>query len=347
MSKTRPMAIVTSPGRIEFQDRPLPTPGPFEVQIKVKAVSICGSDLHIFKGAHPAAPLPVPAGHEIAGEVEVVGSRAGKLKPGDRVAVEPVIVCDECYFCQRGEYSLCQNISFQYRKGQGGFTTHFIAHERWVHPLPAGLSYAEGALVEPLSVALHAIKRSCLEVGDNCAIFGAGAIGLLLLMLFKTTGGGDAFMVDVQDHRLRKAIELGAVAVFNNQDGNSVEQIIQRTGGLGVERAFEAVGINLTLVQALQTLKKGGMAVLLGLFEDPEVSIPANIFVQKEVSLTGSQGYCWDFQGALKLLADKRVNLKPLITHQVPLAQVQDAFDLLMDPHNEAIKVVVRVGEED
>lgn len=154
-------------------------------------------------------------------------------------------------------------------------------------------------------------------------------------------------MVDVQDHRLRKAIELGAVAVFNNQDGNSVEQVIQRTGGLGVERAFEAVGINLTLVQALQTLKKGGMAVLLGLFEDPEVSIPANIFVQKEVSLTGSQGYCWDFQGALKLLADKRVNLKPLITHQVPLAQVQDAFDLLMDPHNEAIKVVVRVGEED
>lgn len=345
MSRTRPMAIVTSPGIIEIQDRPLPKPGPYDVQIKVKAVSICGSDLHIFKGAHPAAPLPVPVGHEIAGEVEIVGSRVGKLKPGDRVAVEPVIVCDECYFCRRGEYSLCQNISFQYRVGQGGFTTHFIAQDKWVHPLPTGLSYAEGALVEPLSVALHALKKSRLEVGDNCAIFGAGAIGLLLLLILKTTGGGDTFVVDVQDHRLRKALELGASAAFNNLEVNAVEQIIQLTGGLGVERAFEAVGINLTLVQALQSLRKGGIAVLLGLFEIPEVTIPANIFVQKEIVLTGSQGYCWDFQGALKLLADKRVDLKPLITHQIPLAQVQDAFDLLMDPHNEAIKVVVYVNE--
>ena len=345
MPETRPMAIVTSPGIIEFQDRALPTLGPDEVQIKVKAVSICGSDLHIFKGAHPAAPLPVPVGHEIAGEVEKVGNSVSKLKPGDRVAIEPVIVCEECHFCLRGEYSLCENISFQYRKGQGGFTPLFIAKEKWVHSLPDNLSFSEGALVEPLSVALHAIKKSNLGVGDNSAIFGAGAIGLLLLMLLKTTGGGDAFVVDVQDHRLQKALDLGAAAVFNNLEGKTVEQIIQRSGGLGVERAFEAVGINLTLVQALQTLKKGGMAVLLGLFETPDVSIPANIFVQKEISLAGSQGYCWDFQGALKLLADQRVDLKPLITHKIPLTQVQDAFDLLMDPQNEAIKVVVNVDE--
>jgi len=345
MRDTRPMAIVTSPGKIEFQDCPLPPLGPDAVQIKVKAVAICGSDLHIFKGLHPAAPLPVPAGHEIAGEVEKVGNSVSKLKPGDRVTIEPVIVCGECYFCQRGEYNLCQNISFQYRNGQGGFTPIFIAQEKWVHSLPANISYGEGALVEPLSVALHAIKKSNMGVGDNCAIFGAGAIGLLLLKLFKTTGGGDAFVVDVQDHRLNKALDLGATAVFNNLQGNIVEQIVLLSGGLGVDKAYEAVGINLTLIQALQTLKKGGRAILLGLFETQEVSIPANIFVQKEISLTGSQGYCWDFQGALKLLADKRVLLKPLITHQVPFAQVQDAFDLLLDPRNEAIKVVVNVDE--
>lgn len=345
MSKTRPMAIVTAPGKIEFEDRPLPELGPGDVQIKVKSVSICGSDLHIYKGAHPAVQLPVPAGHEIAGEVEKVGDGVSKVKPGDRVAIEPVIVCGQCYFCQRGDYSLCQNISFQYRQGQGGFTPHFVTQEQWVHALPAGLSYAEGALVEPLSVALHAIKKSDLGVGDSSAIFGAGPIGLLLLMLVKTTGGGDAFVVDVQQHRLQSALDLGATAVFDNLEGDVVEQIIQRTDGLGVERAFEAVGLNLTLVQALQALKKGGLAILVGLFEKPDVAIPANIFVQKEISLTGSQGYCWDFQGALKLLADKRVDLNPLITHQVPFAQVQEAFDLVMDPHNEAIKVVVNVDE--
>ena len=343
MPDTRPMAIVTAPGVIEFQDRPLFAPGPDEVQIKVKAVSICGSDLHIFKGAHPAAPLPVPAGHEIAGEVAQVGERVRKVKPGDRVTIEPVIVCGTCAYCQRGEYSLCEKISFQYRVGQGGFTTHFTAREKWVHLLPAALSYSEGALVEPLSVALHAVKKSNLRVGDNSAIFGAGAIGLLLLMLLKATGGGDVAMVDVQDHRLQKALELGATVVFNNLEGSSVEQIVQQSGGLGVERAFEAVGINLTLVQALQSVKKGGMVVLLGLFEKPDLAIPANIFVQKEITLTGSQGYCWDFQGALKLLADQRIDLKPLITHQMPLAQVQDAFDLLMDPKNEAIKVILNV----
>jgi threonine dehydrogenase-like Zn-dependent dehydrogenase len=339
------MAIVTSPGEIEFQDRPLPALEPDEVHIKVKAVSICGSDLHIFKGAHPAAPLPVPAGHEIAGEVEKIGKEVRKLKPGDRVAIEPVIVCDECYFCQRGEYSLCEQISFQYREGQGGFTPDFIAQERWVHKLPPDLSYAEGALVEPLSVALHALKKSNLGIGDSSAIFGAGAIGLLLLMLIKATGGGDTYVVDVQDHRLRRALDLGASAAFNNLEGETVEKIIQETGGLGVSRAFEAVGINLTLVQALQTLRKGGLAILLGLFETTEVSIPANIFVQKEISFTGSQGYCWDFQGALKLLAEKQIDLKPLITHELPLNQIQEAFELLMDPQNEAIKVIVKIDE--
>ncbi len=162
-------------------------------------------------------------------------------------------------------------------------------------------------------------------------------------MLLKATGGGDVAVVDVQGHRLQKALELGAAAVFNNLEGSSVAQIVQQSGGLGVEHAFEAVGINLTLVQALQSVRKGGMVVLLGLFEKPDLVIPANIFVQKEITLMGSQGYCWDFQGALKLLADKRIDLKPLITHQMPLAQVQDAFDLLMDPKNEAIKVVVNV----
>jgi 2-desacetyl-2-hydroxyethyl bacteriochlorophyllide A dehydrogenase len=345
MPKTRPMAIVTAPGKIEFKGYPLPELGKNDVQINVKAVSICGSDLHIFKGAHPAAPLPVPAGHEIAGEVEKVGAGVSKVKPGDRVAIEPVIVCEQCYFCQRGEYSLCQNISFQYRIGQGGFTPYYIAQEKWVHPLPANISYAEGALVEPLSVALHAVKMSKLGVGDSSAIFGAGAIGLLLLMLIKTTGGGDVFIVDVQDHRLKKAHELGATAVFNNLEVDAVENIVQCSAGLGVERAFEAVGINQTLVQALQTLRKGGMAILLGLFETADVSIPANIFVQKEISLSGSQGYCWDFQGALKLLEDRRIDLKTLITHQIPLAQVQDAFDLLMDPQNEAIKVIVTIED--
>lgn len=342
---TRPMAIVTHPGVIEFQDRPLPELGLNDVQIRVKAVSICGSDLHIFKGKHPAAPLPVPVGHEISGMVEKIGVEVSKLQLGDRVAIEPVIACGKCHFCQRGQYHLCTQISFQYRQGQGGFTPNFIVSEEWAHLLPDNVSYAEGALVEPLSVAVHAVTKSGIGLGNTSAIFGAGAIGLLLLQLIRLSSGGNTFVVDIQDHRLRTAEELGATVGLNNLSVDAIQEIFELTGGLGVDFAFEAVGLEVTLVQALKALKKGGSAVLVGLFEKPEINLPANIFVQKEIGLLGSQGYCWDFQTALTLLAGGHLNLDRLITHQLPLAQLADAFDLLMDPQSEAIKVVIKLDE--
>ncbi len=343
MSKSRPMAIVTKPGKIEFLDRPLPVLGSYDVQVHVKAASICGSDLHIFKGKHPAVALPVPIGHEIAGVVEEIGDEVTRVKPGDRVTIEPVVVCGVCYFCQRGQYHLCTDISFQYRQGQGGFTPQFVAQEKWVHRLPEGLSFEEGALVEPLSVAVHALKKSKIVFGNHSAIFGAGAIGLFLLQLIRMAGGGDVYVVDIQEFRLQTAAKLGASDVFNNRSTEVIAEIVERTGGLGVDLAFEAVGLELTLVQSLKVLKKGGMAILVGLFEKAEVSIPANIFVQKEITLAGSQGYCWDFEDALKILEDRRLVLKPMITHEFALAHIQDSFELLMQPGNEAIKVVVLI----
>lgn len=341
MPETRPMAIVTQPGKVEVLERPLPEVAADELRIKVKAVTICGSDLHIFKGKHPAAPLPVPAGHEIAGEVEQVGTRVKRYQPGDKVVVEPVIACGECYFCRRGQYHLCTDISFQYRRGQGGLTTRFIAQEKWVHPMPQNISFAEGALIEPLSVALHALKKSELHMGDSSVIFGAGAIGLFLLQLIQAAGGGETFVVDVQKFRLAAARQLGAAAVFNNLEQDVIGQLMERTGNMGVDKAFEAVGLNTTLVQALQSLKKGGRAILLGLFEQPDAKIPANLFVQKEIGLLGSQGYCWDFQAAIRLIEQDKLDLKAMLTHEFPLSQVQQAFEVLMDPKSQAIKVAI------
>lgn len=340
---TRPMAVVTQPGVIEFQEKPMPDLGTHDVRIRVKAVSICGSDLHIFKGKHPAAPLPVPVGHELSGVVDRIGSEVTKFKTGDRVAIEPVIACGNCHFCQRGQYHLCTQISFQYRVGQGGFTPYFFVPEKWAHKLPDDVSFAEGALVEPLSVAVHAVTKSRIDMGDTSAIFGAGAIGLLLLQLIRISGGGDVFVVDVQEQRLQMASELGAKHLLDNLSSDTIAEIMELTAGLGVDYSFEAVGLEVTLVQALQALKKGGAAVLVGLFEQPEIKIPANIFVQKEIKLLGSQGYCWDYQTALTLLAEEKINLKSMITHEFPSAQLQDAFNTLMDPQAGAIKVVINM----
>jgi len=342
MSATRPMAFITEPGKIEFRDVPVPELGPEDVLIAVKAAAICGSDLHIFKGKHPAVALPVPVGHEVAGEVTQVGAQVTKLEPGDRVTVEPVIVCGECFFCKRGDYHLCSEISFQYRQGQGGLTTHFVANQQWVHRLPEGMPYTQGALLEPLSVAVHAVSKANVGLGDTIAVFGAGAIGLLLLQLVRVAGAGEIYVVDIQPHRLEAAASLGAQAL-DNASGDVVSEIYARTAGLGVECAFEAVGLASTLRQTLTVLRKGGQAVLIGLFEKGEILIPANIFVQKEISLAGSQGYCWDFQTAIKLVTQGRIDLAKLITHQFSLAETQVAFDTLMAPQEQAMKIVIKV----
>ena len=343
MTPTYPMAIVSAPGKVEFQEKSLPELLPKEVLIGVKASSICGSDLHIFKGKHPSAPLPVAVGHELSGEVLRIGNGVSRLREGDRVVVEPVITCGQCYFCQNGEYNLCTQISFQYRKGQGAFAPYFIAKEDWVHRLPEGISYEEGALIEPLSVSLHAFKKGNLLPGHTVAIFGAGAIGLMLLLLIRRSGAGEVFVVDVQDYRLNKAKLFGATTIFNNSKEEAVPRIMEKTSHFGVDRAFEAVGLESTLVQALKVLKKGGSSIVVGIFEEQEVKIPVNLFIQKEISLTGSQGYCWDFQSALKLLEKGEIHLKEMITHVLPLSSVQKGFELLMDPKNEAIKVVIKV----
>ena len=200
MDNTRLMAVVTDPGVISLQSVPLPSLKPTEVKIAVKAVTICGSDLHVFKGKHPSVQLPIPVGHEISGEITEIGDSVTDAKVGDRVAVEPVIVCNQCVYCKQGDYHLCTKISFQYRQWQGGLTPFFIADQRWVHKLPEKLSYTEGALLEPLAVAVHAVRKAKIPLGGSVAIFGDGAIGLLVLQACRAAGAGDIYLAGISDH---------------------------------------------------------------------------------------------------------------------------------------------------
>ena len=340
--KTYSMAVVTAPGKIDFQERALPSLSEKDVIIQVKAAAICGSDLHIFKGKHPSAPLPAAVGHELAGQVLEVGKAVTRIAEGDLVTVEPVIACGKCESCQRGQYHLCAEISFQYRQGQGGFAPFFVVNENRVFKLPAGMTCAEGALVEPLSVALHAVKKSGIRLAHSCAIFGAGAIGLLVLMLAQRVTGGRIWVADIHPLRLQKALELGAWRAINNRLEDAVQVILDETGKLGVDHSFEAVGLEMTLIQALQAVKKGGAATLLGIFENPQVNIPANLIVQREITLRGSQGYNWDFQDSLTLLENAALDLKPLITHRLPLEKLQEGFEILLDPALGAVKVLIQ-----
>ncbi len=337
---TYPMAFIPEAGKIEFRDMPLRDPEPQEVMIKVRTAAICGSDLHIFKGKHPSASLPVAVGHELAGEVVRVGSEVNEFAEGDRVTVEPLIACGSCHYCQRGEYHLCTNISFQYRKGQGAFAAYFYAPVNRTYKLPPSVSFEEGTLIEPLSVALHAVKKSGIRIGQSSAVIGAGAIGLLVAMLLDQLTGTKPFVADINDFRVQKAIDLGAHGIFIRRGEDVKETIMSFTAKLGVDQAFEAVGVEATLVQALEVIKKGGKVTLLGIFEEPTPRIPINLFVQREICLAGSQGYAWDFPDAINLVVLGRIQLSALITKRLPLDQLQKGFDLLCQPGNSQIKLL-------
>jgi len=196
-------------------------------------------------------------------------------------------------------------------------------------------------LIEPLSVALHAVKKSGVSIGQSSAVIGAGAIGLFVSLILKNLTGVKPFISDLNDFRIQKAVELGLFGIFPHRGEDVSQTIMSHTGQLGVDHAFEAVGREATLTQALQLIKKGGSVTLLGIFEDPNPTIPINLFVQREISLGGSQGYVWDFQDSINLVASGQIKAGELITSRLPLSQLQKGFELLAQPGNNEIKVLL------
>lgn len=339
------MAMVTHLRTVEFVSREIPRPAGDEVLLKVEACAICGSDLHVFHDRHPFVSLPSAIGHEISGTVVETGDEIRGLQEGDLVVVEPVISCGRCVACLRGRYHLCENITFHYREGQGGFAQFFMARERWLHPVPDGVDPDLAALAEPLAVVLHAIGKAGLKTGDPVCIFGDGPIGLLLTAALQVTLTDRIFMVGHRSTRLDMARELGAMDVWNSRIVAPEEiraRILDKTDGQGANGVFEATGSETALRVSLSTLKKGGTAVLLGLHEGNAKGIDANIIIQKELSVRGSQGYCWDFPAAMRLLNSHPHVFGSLITHTLSLKRLQKAFEILSEREEKTGKIIIR-----
>jgi len=339
--RTGRMAVVTRPEVVEFRSVKIPSMKDDQVLIKVKASAICGSDLHIYRGRHPSAPLPCTFGHELCGEVVEVGEKVHMVKVGDRVCVEPLITCGHCYYCLRGQYNYCVNLKLKYRSGEGAFSDYYIASERWVHILKENISYEEGCLMEPLAVAVHAGRKALISPGDSAAIFGDGAIGLMLLQIVRSWGVYPAILVGIIDKNLELAATLGASRTINARKLDPVKEILASTEGLGVDASFEAVGLNTTFNQCVSSLKNGGRAVIAGVFEEPLVPEDLRFELAKEKQIIGTSSYRWDFESAIDLVHKGIVHLKPLITHTFPLSELKTALEKKSNAQSGAIKIVM------
>ena len=330
---------IYEPFKTRFLQRTISQIADDEVLIRIRASAICGSDLHIARGRHPSAPLPCTIGHEFSGEVAAVGGSVTKVAPGQRVTVEPCIVCGTCEACRRGEYAYCEHISYTYRRGDGAMADYIAIKEPYVYALPDYLTYETGALMEPLSVATHAVRRADIGLGDSVLIIGAGAIGMLVAAMCRQSGAQQIIIADVSDARLDIALQMGATEAVNSGKCDLEQEVGRLTNGRGVDKSFECVGLESCFHQAVNTLRHNGTATVIGIYENQDLHFAPARLITHEIRIQGSQGYCWDFPVAIATA--RNIPLEKLITHRFPLSELQTALDTALDKNSGSIKVLL------
>ena len=337
--------VLTEYGHLELNDRPAPAPGPGEVLIRVAACGICGSDVHGYDGSSGRRIPPIVMGHEAAGTVVSSGAGASRFKAGDRVTFDSTVCCGACDFCARGEINLCDRREVvgvscgEYRR-DGAFAEYIAVPERIVYPIPDNLSFAEAAMLEPVSVALHAVAVSDMAGGETALVVGSGMIGLLTMQAAFAAGCSRVFVADIDATRLELARSMGASAVIPHTGAALVRECLQLTDGVGVDVAFEAVGRDETVNVAIDATRKGGTITLIGNVT-PAVKIPLQKVVSRELRLQGTAASAGEYPQAIELISSGRIQVKPLITEVAGLAEGPRWFDRLHSREPNLMKIVL------
>ncbi|AKP46451.1 2,3-butanediol dehydrogenase [Bacillus smithii] len=336
--------------RVEEVEEPKVEKG--KVKIQVEWAGICGSDLHEYvagpifipvKEPHPISKdvAPIIMGHEFSGRVVEVGEGVTKVKVGDPVVVEPILRCGKCPACKQGKYNLCENLGFHgLAGGGGGFSEYTVVDEYMVHKMPEGLSFEQGALVEPAAVALHAVRSSKIKAGDKAAVFGTGPIGLLVIEALKAAGASEIYAVEVSEERLQKALELGATVVINPKNEDPVQKLLELTDG-GVDVSFEVTGVPAVLQQAVDSTAFEGETVIVSIWEKEANLLPNNI-VLKERNVKGVIAYRDIFPAVMNLMKQGYFPAEKLVTKKIKLDQiVEEGFEKLIKEKDQ-VKILVK-----
>jgi len=314
-----------APRDLRLHDEPMPKPRQGEALVHIEAVGICGSDLHWFSEAgigDARLQKPLVLGHEFAGVI------AEGPRRGERVAVDPSISCNACEFCSQGNPNLCENLRFAGHGVEDGALQEYLAWpEQCLFPLPDSLSYADGAMLEPLGVAIHTLDLAHLRTGMSVGIFGAGPVGLLILQLARLSGAGKVFVAEPLPHRLEKAISLGAQEWTAKQE---------------VDLAFEVAGENEAVETAIAAVKPGGRVILVGIPADDRTSFSAAAARRKALTIKLVRRMKFTYPRAIQLVESGKVDVRSLVSHTLPLARAAEAFDLATQ--RQGLKVIIQIS---
>ncbi len=335
---------------IRVEDTAIPTPNDDQVKIEVKFAGICGSDLHEYNHGPQIIPVDAPyplnghqgtmtLGHEFAGIVAEVGKNVTKVKVGDRVTVEPIFRNPESPFIESGEYNLSEPLGFVGLTANGAFAKYVVVEEYMAHQMPEGMSFEQGAIVEPAAVAAYGLQQSGMKLGDTVLVTGAGPIGLLTVQVAIASGASQVFVTDVSEARLAKAKEVGATQTFDARDKDIPKKIREMTGH-GVDVFIDAAGVQASFDTGIKSLRNGGTAVLVALFSK-NVSHDALDQALRELTIKGIIGYRNIFPEVIALISSGRLPVEKLVTRTISLDEiVEKGFEALVNDPSE-VKVLV------
>lgn len=340
-------AVLTDIEQFEIEERERPTPNADEVLVAVKDVGICGSDVHYYEHGRIGDYVveePLVLGHESAGEVVATGENVTDLEAGDQVALEPGVPCRRCDHCRRGEYHLCEDVTFMATPPDDGAFAEYVAWPAdFAYKLPERVSTREGALCEPLSVGIHACRRGEVGTGDTVLITGAGPIGLLAMEAARAAGATDVLITDVVAEKLAVAEERGADRTIDVTETNLSDAIEAYTDGVGVDVVLEASGAVPSIQSTLEAVRRGGTVVFIGLPGESEIPLDVIEIIDNELDVHGSFRYRNTYEAAVKLLSDDIVDVEGIIDFEMGLESVEEAFRRSMEP--DVVKGMITIDE--
>ena len=347
MQETMLQEVMTAPKQIRFDTVPVPQAGPGQVLVKIKRIGICGSDIHVYHGTHPYTSYPITQGHEVSGQVAALGEGVTQFRVGQRVTIEPQVYCGECYPCTHGKYNLCEHLKVMGFQTTGTASEYFAVDASKVTPLPEGMSYDEGAMLEPLAVTVHAAKRAGDIAGKKVCVLGCGPIGILLVQSLKAFGAAEVMATDVSDYRLELARACGADHVYNTKTCDFGKALVECFGPDKADVIYDCAGNDITMDQAIQNARKGSVIILVAVYaglahcdlaklNDSELDLNTTMMYRHE-----------DYVDAIRFVNEGKIQLKPLMSKHFAFTDYLAAYEYIDANKETTMKVLIDVDPSD
>ena len=335
--------VMTNPGEIIFREVPVPEIKDDQVLVKIMNIGICGSDIHVYHGKHPFTSYPVTQGHEVSGVITELGKHVKGLVVGQKVTIEPQVFCGKCYLCRHGKYNLCENLKVMGFQTTGAASEYFVTDASKITPIPDEMSFEEGAMIEPLAVAVHGVKQIGDVTGLNIAVLGAGPIGNLVAQTAKGLGATKVMITDISDFRLEKAKECGVDVCVNTKNKDFGEAMVEAFGPDKADVIYDCAGNNITMGQAIKYARKGSIIVLVAVFAGM-AEVDLAVMNDHELDMKSSMMYRHeDYLDAIQLVNQGKVQLKPLISKTFAFRDYSKAYQYIDNNRENTMKVIINV----